>query len=84
MVLYKSSIKKEVITMADKQVIIDGINVSGCIYFNSTDEHYCDECSSEFGCAICDEQNNCYYKQLQRVKQELAKAKQELAKIKEV
>lgn len=52
-----------------KQIIIDGVDVSGCSYFNCTDEHFCDECSSEFGCAICDERPNCIYKQLKRKEQ---------------
>ena len=56
--------------MENKQIIIDGVDVSGCDYFNFTDEHYCDECSSEFGCAVCDERTICYYKQLKRKEQE--------------
>ena len=64
--------------MTDKQIIIDGIDVSGCSYFNFIDEHYCDECSSEFGCAICDERTNCYYKQLKRKEQECEKFKKDL------
>ena len=59
--------------MTDKQIIIDGVDVSECSYFNCTDEHYCDECSSEFGCAICDERTICYYKQLKRKEQECEK-----------
>ena len=61
--------------MIDKQIIIDGVDVSGCDYFNFTDEHYCDECSSEFGCAVCDERTNCYYKQLKIKEQECEELK---------
>ena len=62
--------------MTDKQIIIDGVDVSGCGYFNFTDEHYCEECSSEFGCAVCDERTNCYYKQLKRKEQVLDEIKE--------
>ena len=64
--------------MTNKQIIIDGIDVSGCSYFNFIDEHYCDECSSEFGCAICDERTNCYYKQLKRKEQECEELREAL------
>lgn len=57
--------------MKNKQIIIDGVDVGGCSYFTFTDEHYCDECSSEFGCAICDERPTCLYKQLKRKEQKL-------------
>ena len=56
--------------MTDKQIIIDGIDVSKCNYFNNTDKSYCEECCSEFGCAICNDRPNCYYKQLARKEQE--------------
>ena len=70
--------------MTDKQIIIDGVDVSECSYFNCTDEHYCDECSSEFGCAICDERTTCYYKQLKRKEQECEELKKEVKKQKEI
>lgn len=70
--------------MTDKQIIIDGIDVSRCSYFTFTDEHYCEECSSEFGCAICDERTICYYKQLVRKEQECEKYKQTLTEIKDI
>ena len=56
--------------MVDKPIIIDRVDVSKCSYFNFIDEHYCYECSSEFGCAVCDERTDCYYKQLKRKEQE--------------
>lgn len=61
--------------MIDKQIIVDGVDVSKCNYFSFTDELYCDECSSEFGCASCDERPNCCYKQLKRKEQTLNKIK---------
>lgn len=44
--------------------------MSKCNYFNNTDKSYCEECCSEFGCAICNDRPNCYYKQLKRKEQE--------------
>lgn len=61
--------------MNDKQTIIDDVDVSGCNYFNNTDKSYCEECCSEFGCAICNDRPNCYYKQLKRAEQKLEKIK---------
>ena len=49
--------------------------ISKCSYFIFTDEHYCEECSSEFGCAVCDERKTCYYKQLARKEQECERLK---------
>ena len=61
--------------MTDKQIIIDDVDVSKCNYFNNTDKSYCEECCSEFGCAICNDRPNCYYKQLARKEQECEKWK---------
>ena len=58
-----------------KKIIIDGVDVSKCNYFNNTDKSYCEECCSEFGCAICNDRPNCYYKQLARKEQECEKWK---------
>lgn len=67
--------------MTDKQ-IIDGIDVSGCKYFE-----YCSkECTAEYyvryGYEIiefdsCSENYNYYYKQLMRTKQKLDKIEKE-------
>lgn len=47
--------------MTDKeQIIIDGVNISKCKFFNNiTESHYC------FGIP-CKDRPNCYFKQLQR------------------
>lgn len=55
--------------MTGKHIIINGVDVSKCRYLNLTDRHYCDEYPSEFDCAVCEERNNCYYKQLKRKEQ---------------
>lgn len=62
--------------MTDKQIIIDDVDVSKCNYFNNTDKSYCEECCSEFGCAICNDRPNCYYKQLKRKEQECEELKE--------
>ena len=70
--------------MTDKQIIIDGIDVSKWNYFNNTDKSYCEECCSEFGCAICNDRPNCYYKQLKAKEQECEELKETLAEIKKI
>ena len=48
--------------MTDKQIIIDGVDVSGCEWYSSTS--YFKPCNG------CKNTPNCYYKQLAREKQE--------------
>ena len=75
--------------MTNKQIIIDGVDVSKCKYFD------CDsiKCKAEYyvrhGYEIveydsCRENPNCYYKQLKRKEQECNKLKQTLADIKKI
>lgn len=71
--------------MIDKQIIIDGVDVSGCIHYQdnmctATKDNYGD-CS--FYCKDYD-MNDCYFKQLKRKEQECEKYKQALAKIEEI
>ena len=58
--------------MTDKQIIIDGVNVSECEYYNK-DDKTCREINGNYDTDICEfdkcENYNCYYKQLQREKQ---------------
>lgn len=65
--------------MTDKQIIIDGVDVSKCIYFQQEDDEYtcgAEECNGAIvACRACD---NCYYKQLKRAEQKLEKIKQYL------
>jgi predicted RNase H-like nuclease (RuvC/YqgF family) len=53
--------------MTDKQIIIDGVDVSKCSYFQQEDDEYtcgAEECNGAIvACRACD---NCYYKQLKR------------------
>lgn len=61
--------------MTDKQIIIDGVDVSGCEYFRVTlpsgclGEHRCN-CDSINSMSLNCEDNNCIYKQLKRKEQE--------------
>jgi hypothetical protein len=62
--------------MTDRQIIIDGIDVSKCIYFQQEDDEYtcgAEECNGAIvACRACD---NCYYKQLKRKEQKFDKSK---------
>lgn len=71
--------------MTDKQVIIDGVNVSECV--NYTDE--LKDCScrltyAPFHYRFCEQNPNCYYKQLKRKEQECEELKAEVKKQKEI
>ena len=75
--------------MTDKQIMIDGVDVSGCCqymprYMEDYDIDTLDYCRYHFKpCKDVDVQY-CYYKQLKRKEQECEKYKQALAKIKEI
>ena len=59
--------------MTDKQIIIDGIDVSGCEFYHK-DDRTCREVNGKYDTDICDfdkcENSKCYYKQLKRKEQE--------------
>ena len=61
-----------------KEIIIDSVDVSGCKHYNP--EQYF-ECN--IGCCHCEENPDCYYKQLNRKEQECEKIKQALDIIEE-
>ena len=58
--------------MTDKQIIIDGVDVNGCIYYQY---NMCTATKDNYGdCSFCCQDydmNDCYYKQLKRKNQEL-------------
>lgn len=64
--------------MADKQIIIDGVDVSGCeCYGPIQNDCVVDNC-------LCSENTNCYYKELQReliLKKEIDKSLYDLIKL---
>ena len=54
--------------MTDKQIIIDGVDVSGCEFFDSGNCVECDMRVHFYGDIPCDDEcnRNCHYKQLKR------------------
>lgn len=67
--------------MTDKQIIIDGVDVSGCVFygFSNLNNHLCT--SKEFSkidCTYCNDNPNCYYKQLKVKEQECEELKDNL------
>ena len=51
--------------MTDKQIIIDGVDVSGCIFYSGHLQEYIGTHKCECG-RSCYRNKNCYYKQLKR------------------
>lgn len=61
--------------MTDKeQIIIDGVDVAGCKYFN----RFRNICHNKNLCCDCEKNQDCYYKQLQRKTQECEQKEKEL------
>jgi len=60
----------------DKQIIIDGVDVSRCIYYKATGKY--NTCGYD-----CELTHNCYYKNWQRKEQECEELKKECAWVKE-
>lgn len=60
--------------MTDKQIIIDGVDVSGCIYLKMNNKMpMCRACNSGVGSPYCEYHKDCYYKQLKTKEQECNK-----------
>ena len=59
--------------MADKQMLIDGVDVSECecFYINNS-HHERKECINPYCKGLCEDNPNCYYKQLARAKNQIA------------
>lgn len=57
--------------MTDKEIIINGVDVSECKHYNPEQYFKCN-----IGCCHCEENPNCYYKQLSRKEQECEELKQ--------
>lgn len=55
--------------MTDK-IIIDGVDVAGCEFFDNQPEHFCNKDATEYGCGVCDYNHNCLYKRFQRTQQQ--------------
>ena len=62
--------------MTDKQIMIDDVDVSGCVYFKMNNKMpMCRACNSGVGSPYCEYHKDCYYKQLKRKGQKLDKIK---------
>ena len=62
--------------MKDKQIIIDGVDVGGCIYFKMNNKMpMCRACNSGIGTPYCEYHKDCYYKQLKSKEQECEELK---------
>lgn len=57
--------------MTDKQIIIDGVDVSGCDYYDKNKPLLTCVCE-EYPCSEC---HNCYYKQKEKYKNALKEIK---------
>ena len=54
-----------------EEIMIDGVNVAGCEYYNGVVGDVCGYCNIGEGYLYtCDSDENCYYKQLKRLEQE--------------
>ena len=60
--------------MTDKEIIIDGIDVSKCEYCLKMTKHRCSIQRDVYKC-LCEENPNCYFKQSKRKEQECEKLK---------
>lgn len=63
--------------MTDKEIIIDGVDVSGCKYFN----RFRSICHNKNLCCDCEKNQDCYYKQFARKEQECEELKNEYWKL---
>ena len=75
--------------MTDKQIIIDGVDVSGCCkymprYMEDYDIDTFDYCRHHFKPCKDVDVKYCYYKQLKRKEQECKELKKEIKKQKEI
>ena len=66
--------------MTDKEIIIDGIDVSKCEYCLKMTKYRCSIQRDVYKC-LCEENPNCYFKQSKRKEKECKKYKQTLTEI---
>ena len=66
--------------MTDKEIIIDGVDVSGCKYCLKMTKYRC-TIQRDIYKWLCEENPNCYYKQLKRKEQECEELKEKIKKI---
>ena len=63
--------------MTDKEIIIDGVDVSGCKYCLKMTKYRC-TIQRDIYKWLCEENPNCYYKQLKRKEQECEELKEKI------
>ena len=68
--------------MTDKEIIIDGVDVSGCKYCLKMTKYRCTIQRDVYKC-LCEENPSCYFKQSKRKEKECKKYKQTLTEIKD-
>ena len=66
--------------MTDKEIIIDGIDVSKCEYCLKMTKYRCTIQRDVYKC-LCEENHNCYFKQLKRKEQECEELRRSITKI---
>lgn len=67
-----------------EQIIIDGVDVSGCKYFTTEQPHLGVTCLDTLSSKlVCSDISNCYYKRLKRLEKENCKLRNEIEKLKQ-
>lgn len=69
--------------MTDKEIIIDGVDVSECEYCLKMTKYRCTIQQDVYKC-LCEENPNCYFKQLKCKEQECEELKKELQALDEI
>lgn len=70
--------------MTDKEIIIDGVDVSECYgYVHNAKGYDCGETYSKFHYRYCEENPNCYYKQLKLKEQECEELKEKVKELRQ-
>ena len=68
--------------MTDKQIIIDGVDVSGCEYCLKMTKYRC-TIQRDIYKYLCKENPNCYYKQFKRKEQECEELKEKVKELRQ-
>lgn len=66
--------------MTDKEIIIDGVDVAGCKYFN----RFRSICHNKNLCCDCEKNQDCYYKQSKRKEQECENLNKRVSSLEEI
>lgn len=69
--------EKDINVPHKEQIMIDGVNVSGCSYYNPLGNYNCG------GTKKCSQWSNCYFKQLARKTQECERSRKRISDLEE-